>query len=129
MYVCYTQPKIAINTPISCLIRININLICPTSTHNFFNTHCILLSSLCPSPSPNQEIWYHYQSTDVHLRLQCTHLRQIILSQLYFCASTLIVGSITPPLRRSTKCSVDSMEQEDKQSNDTQYSENTCHNK
>ena len=36
------------------------------------------------------------------------YLRQIILSQLYFCASIFMDGSMTPPLSLSTKCNVDS---------------------
>lgn len=37
-----------------------------------------------------------------------SYFLQIILSQLYFWANSLKLGSMTPPRRRSTKCKVDS---------------------
>jgi len=37
-----------------------------------------------------------------------SYLRQIILSQLYFCANMRSDGSMIPPRRRSTRCRVDS---------------------
>ena len=40
---------------------------------------------------------------------ECTHFLQIILSQLYFCASTRMLGSITPPRSLSTRWRVDSV--------------------
>merc|ERR1712106_1149380 len=43
-----------------------------------------------------EEVWPHF------------FLRQIVLSQLYFCARTRSEGSMTPPRRRSTKWRVDS---------------------
>jgi len=42
------------------------------------------------------------------LSTEFRYLRQIILSQLYFCASMRRDGSMIPPRRRSTRCSVDS---------------------
>ena len=39
------------------------------------------------------------------------HLRQMSFSQLYFFASASSEGSMMPPRRRSTRCSVDSASQ------------------
>ena len=46
--------------------------------------------------------------TETTFSLLQTYLRQIILSQLYFCASILKLGSMMPPRSRNTKCRVDS---------------------
>ena len=38
-----------------------------------------------------------------YLAIRRSYFLQIILSQLYFCARTLMLGSITPPRRRRTR--------------------------
>lgn len=54
-----------------------------------------------------------------------SYLRQIIFSQLYFWASCLRDGSMMPPLRRSTRCRVDSDRNHKHQPNT--HSNSRCH--